>query len=93
MNISESAIEKALNEAVKLKHLLSPRRGVYQKPAQKADSVNSVPPIRSTEFTEIQTVENAEDRDLWDLDEIGDYGNEDGDFGADEDRYLRALDD
>jgi hypothetical protein len=38
LKLSERAIEKALEDAVKLKDLLSPRRGVYQKPDQNPDS-------------------------------------------------------
>ena len=75
--------------------LHSPRRGVYQKPPEKTVSAFSAQPIGNAENAEsTQPFDGVEDiGNLWNKDEISDDGNEDGDFGADEDRYLRALDD
>ena len=95
LKLSERAIEKALEDAVKLEDLHSPRRGVYQKPPEKTVSAFSAQPIGNAENAEsTQPFDGVEDiGNLWNKDEISDDGNEDGDFGADEDRYLRALDD
>jgi hypothetical protein len=95
LKLSERAIEKALEDAVKAEHLHSPRRGVYQKPPPNPVSAFSARPIGDAENAEFQPVENIEDSGFFNFDENDECGNGGAGFwdsGADESGYLDAID-
>lgn len=89
-DMSKSAIERALKSAVEKGDLDNPKRGKYQKPV----SVNSVNTYRGEgNDGNSEPADGIEDSlNFEDFDEQ-DAGSSDFGFDADEERYLRALDD